>query len=123
VVGSRKSVIGFDGLVENPYQIEFSTTAVAIADAMQLVQPLPSATHIAIERNQGLVKEVEYLEIKRAIAEELILFAGDSVSVVSDKIQGSIGVQIEGEHLGQAQYVLSYGAKLSDLLAQSKLSE
>lgn len=123
VVGSRKSVIGFDGLVENPYQIEFATTAVAIADAMQLVQPLPSATHIAIERNQGLVKEVEYLEIKRAIAEELILFAGDSVSVVSDKIQGSIGVQIEGEHLGQAQYVLPYGAKLSDLLAQIKLSE
>lgn len=123
VVGSRKSVIGFDGLVENPYQIEFSTTAVPIAAAMQLVQPLPSATHIAIERNQGLVKEVEYLEIKRAIAEELILFAGDSVSVVSDKIQGSIGVQIEGEHLGQAQYVLPYGAKLADLLVQIKLSE
>lgn len=123
VVGSRKSVIGFDGLVENPYQIEFSTTAVPIAAAMQLVQPLPSATHIAIERNQGLVKEVEYLEIKRAIAQELILFAGDSVSVVSDKIQGSIGVQIEGEHLGQAQYVLPYGAKLSDLLVQIKLSE
>lgn len=123
VVGSRKSVIGFDGLVENPYQIEFNTNAVKIADAMALVQPLPSATHIAIERNQGLIKEVEYLEIDLAIANQVMLFAGDTVSVVSDKIQGSIGVQIEGEHLGQAQYVLPYGARLSDLLAQIKLSE
>lgn len=123
VVGSRNSVIGFDGLVENPYQIEFATEAVTIAEAMALVQPLPSATHIAIQRNQGLVKQVEYLDIKQAIADDIMLFAGDSVRVISDKIQGSIGVQIEGEHLGQAQYVLPYGAKLSDLLAQIKVSE
>ncbi len=123
VVGSRNSVIGFDGLVENPYQIEFATEAVTIAEAMALVQPLPSATHIAIQRNQGLVKQVEYLEIKQAIADQIMLFAGDSVRAISDKIQGSIGVQIEGEHLGQAQYVLPYGAKLSDLLAQIKVSE
>jgi hypothetical protein len=84
---------------------------------------LPSATHIAIQRNQGLVKQVEYLEIKQAIADQIMLFAGDSVRAISDKIQGSIGVQIEGEHLGQAQYVLPYGAKLSDLLAQIKVSE
>lgn len=123
VVGSRKSVINFSGMVENPYQIEFATEAVELSQALQLVQPLPSATHIAIERNQGLVKEVEYLNIEQAISDELMLFAGDSVSVVSDKIQGSIGVQVEGEHLGQAQYVLPYGARLSDLIAKIKPSE
>lgn len=122
VVGSRKSVINFTGVVKNPYQIEFVSKAVELSVALQLVQPLPSATHIAIERNQGLVKQVEYLNMKQALAERLMLFAGDSVAVVSDKIQGSIGVQVDGEHLGQAQYVLPYGAKLSDLIEKIKPS-
>ena len=123
IVGSRQTVINFTGLIENPYQVEFSTGAVKLSDALSLVQPLPNATHIAIERNQGLVKEVEYLDINQAIADEVILFAGDSVSVVSDKVQGSIGVQVEGEHLGQAQYVLPYGSTLSDLMTLIKPSK
>lgn len=123
IVGSRKSVIAFSGLVENPFQIEFTTQAVELSQALALVQPLPSATHIAIARNQGLVKEVEYLNIKQAIAEQVMLFAGDEVNVVSDKIRGSIAVLVSGEHLGQAQYVLPYGAKLADLLVQIKPSE
>ena len=123
VVGSRKSVINFSGLVENPYQVEFNTQAVELSQALNLVQPLPNATHIAIERNQGLVKEVEYLNIHQAIADELMLFAGDSVSVVADKSRGSIAVLVEGEHSGQAQYVLPYGASLSDLMALIKPSD
>ena len=33
VVGSRKSVINFSGMVENPYQIEFATEAVELSQA------------------------------------------------------------------------------------------
>lgn len=116
IVGSRKSVIGFSGLVENPFQIEFFNQQVTIKDALAIVQPLASATHIAIERNQGLIKQVEYTEISKAIDQELILYKGDSVTVVADKIQGSIGIKVGGEHKGRAQYVLPYGATLSDLL-------
>ena len=82
---------------------------------MAIVQPLPSATHLAIERNQGLIKHVEYIEIANA-TDNIHLMSGDSVNVVSDKIQGSIAVQVQGEHLGQSQHVLAYGAKLADLL-------
>ena len=116
VVGSRKSVISFSGLVENPFQIEFFNEQVSIIDALEIVQPLARATHIAIERNQGLVKEVEYFEITKAIEQKLIFYKGDSITVVADKIQGSIGIKVEGEHKGRAQYVLPYGATLSDLL-------
>ena len=123
VVGSRKSVVNFSGLVENPFQIEFGDTEIALENALQVVQPLPNATHITVERNQGLVKQVEYHDIVDALAQELVLFAGDSVSVVSDKSRGSIGVMVEGEHLGRAQYVLPYGAKLADLLPLIQPSE
>lgn len=116
VVGSRKYVINFEGLVENPYQMEFSSDTVPLSVALKLVNPRPEATHISIARNQGLVREVEYLPISEALNNNLQLYAGDQVAVVADKSQGSIGVIVEGEHQGQAQYVLPYGAKLSDLL-------
>lgn len=123
VVGSRQFVISFEGLVENPFQIEFATKAVTLSEAMALVQPLPSATHIAIERNQGLIKEVEYINIADALEQQLILNADDNVRFVADKIQGSIGVQVEGEHSGQAQYVLPYGAKMADLLRLVQIND
>jgi protein involved in polysaccharide export with SLBB domain len=123
IVGSRNSVISFAGLVEKPYQVEFINNAVPLSEAIALVQPLPSATHIAIERNQGLVKQAEYLNLDQALANEVFLFNGDSVNVVSDKVRGTIAVLVNGEHQGQAQYVLPYGAKLADLMALIKPSE
>lgn len=116
IVGSRKSVIGFRGLVENPFQIEFENEEVDIIDALKIAQPLSNATHIAVERNQGLIKEVEYSEISEAIDQEMILFEGDVVSLIADKIQGSIGVEVDGEHNGRSQYVLPYGSSLANLL-------
>lgn len=123
IVHSRQHVIDFSGLVENPYQVEFNRSQVLLTEALQMVQPLPNATHLIIERNQGLIKQVEYLEISKAIEQKVMLLAGDSINAVSDKIQGTIGVQVQGEHLGQAQYVLPYGAKLSDLLPQIQPSD
>lgn len=123
VVGSRQYVINFEGLVENPFQLEFSSEQVPLEIALKLVNPHPEATHISIARNQGLVREVEYLPLDEAIENKLLLFAGDQVSIVADKSQGSIGILVEGEHLGQAQYVLPYGAKLSDLLPLLKPSQ
>lgn len=122
-VHSRQYVIGFSGLVENPFQVEFQEGEVPLTDVLDIVQPLPSATHLAIERNQGLIKQVEYLEISSALEKDTLLMSGDNVKAVSDKVQGSIGVQVQGEHLGQAQYVLPYGAKLADLLLLIKASD
>ncbi|MDG2472671.1 MAG: polysaccharide export protein [Pseudomonadales bacterium] len=122
-VPSRQNVIGFSGLVEKPYHVEFEQEQVLLSYALNIVQPFPNATHLAIERNQGLIKQVEYLDISSALKNETILFSGDSVNVVSDKVQGSIGVQVKGEHKGQGQYVLPYGSKLADLLPLIQLSE
>ena len=123
VVGSRQYVISFEGLMENPFQLEFPTEQVSLEAALKLVNPHPEATHISIARNQGLVKEVEYHALDDALVRKLKLYAGDEVSIVADKSQGSIGVIVEGEHLGQAQHVLPYGARLSDLLPLLKPSQ
>ena len=103
---SRQNVITFSGLVENPYQIEFLEQEVNLKDALDIVRPLPIATHLAIDKNQGLIKEVQYIDISQALEEKISLKSGDAVNIVSDKIQGTIGIQVQGEHSGQAQYVL-----------------
>jgi len=123
VVGSRQSVIQFDGLVENPYQIEFRDARVPLGNALEIVDPLPQATHISIERNSGISREVEYMQINLALESEITLQAGDMVSFVADKTQSTIGIMVDGEHLGQAQYVLPYGSKLGDLIPLLKPSE
>ncbi len=126
LVNSRQNVVNFSGLVENPYQIEFSEESLSLEQALEIVDPLPSATHISIERNTGLTKEVEYLEIDQALASGVTLLSGDTASLVADKSQSTIGIIVEGEHLGQAQYVLPYGSRLGDLiplLTPSQLSD
>jgi len=123
LVGSRQNVVNFSGLVENPYQIEFSSKSISLADALKIVDPLPLATHISIERNTGLRSEVEYLEIASALESNIELLSGDSASLVADKSQSTIGIIVEGEHLGQAQYVLPYGSRLGDLIPLLRPSE
>ena len=120
---SRQNVITFSGLVENPYQIEFLEQEVNLKDALEIVRPLPIATHLAIDKNQGLIKEVQYIDISQALEEKISLKSGDAVNIVSDKIQGTIGIQVQGEHSGQAQYVLPYGAKLEDLISEIEFSD
>jgi len=123
VVGSRKYTLSFEGLAENPFQIEFDQPEIPLTEALSIVKPLPQATHISIERNTGLTRQAEYLELIAAKEADISLMAGDKISIISDKSQATINVLIEGEHLGQAQYILPYGAKLGDLVSQLNPSE
>ena len=116
VVNARQSVAVFDGMVENPVQIEFSGNEVSLQQALALVGAMPEATHVRIARNQQAKRNVDYLPLKQAAA--VTLSSGDEVTVVSDKMPGTISVSVEGEHSGQAVYVLPYGSDIEDLMAQ-----
>ncbi len=70
-----------------------------------------------------MTSEVEYLEIASALESNIELLSGDSASLVADKSQSTIGIIVEGEHLGQAQYVLPYGSRLGDLIPLLRPSE
>ena len=116
IVGPRQYVVEFQGLVENPRQIEFNRTRVALSDALLLARPMPSATHVLIQRNSRADQLSEYLPLSQA--GRVQLNPGDAVTLAADKSQATITVQLEGEHRGRDQYVLPYGATLGDLLQQ-----
>ncbi|WOG29994.1 polysaccharide biosynthesis/export family protein [Endozoicomonas sp. 8E] len=116
VVNTRQGVAAFDGLVENPVQIEFANGQTALKDALDMVGVLPEATHVRIARNQMAKRNVEYLPIAKTA--DVQLQSGDEVTVVSDKMPGTISVSVEGEHNGQAVYILPYGSTIKDLMAR-----
>ena len=121
VVNTRQGVAAFHGLVENPVQIEFAGGEIALKDALQMVGVMPEATHVRIARNQLAKRNVEYLPLSEAL--DVTISSGDEVSVVSDKMPGTISVTVEGEHSGQAIYVLPYGSTINDLMARLKPNE
>ncbi len=116
VVNSRQSTAMFSGLVENPVQVEFSGSRILLEDALAMVGPMPSATHVRIARNQTAKRNVEYLPLSQARG--IYLEDGDEVSVVADKMPGTISVSVEGEHGGQAVYILPYGSTINDLMSR-----
>ena len=118
IVNSRKSTAVFSGLVENPVQIEFKERRILLADALNIVGRLPSATHARIVRNKTVKRNVEYFPLNKI--QGVYLDDGDEVSVVADKMPGTISVSVEGEHGGQAIYILPYGSTIEDLLKRLK---
>jgi len=116
VVKAAKSRAQVSGLVLNPYVFEFEGDQIAAADLFALAGPQPQVTHARITRNNLVKNEVTYVPV--AEAEKLQIFPGDVVELMSDKVQGTISVRIEGEHFSQKEYVVPYGAKLGDLLGR-----
>lgn len=103
------------GDVQNRYAFEFADEQTTVGALLDLARPYPQATHVRINRNNRAKTEIEYLDIARAA--ESVVYPGDVVEVVSDKLQGTISVRVEGEHNGAQEYVLPYGASLGQLLS------
>ena len=118
IVNPRKSTVAFSGLVENAVQIEFSKPQMRLKDALNIVGLLPSATHARIVRNKTAKRNVEYFPLNKIGG--IYIDHGDEVSVVADKMPGTISVSVEGEHGGQAVYILPYGSTVEDLLKRIK---
>ena len=120
-VTSRKKIVMVLGLAENAKQFEFVGPEFNGADLMKLAKPFPRATHVRVTRNTGTVRNVEYYPLETASS--LRLFNGDEVEFTADKRPGTITVRVEGEHLGQQEYELPYGARLGELTKQIAFNE
>ena len=110
-VKARAAVMGD---VQNANAFEFVGKSIRAADILALARPNAQATHVRISRNNRERTEIEYIEIDRV--EDVTVFPGDVLEVVSDKLQGTISVRVEGEHNSAQEFVLPYGATLGELL-------
>jgi len=109
------------GAVQNANLFEFKGKSIKAAELFAYARPQPHATHFRISRNYRTKTEVEYVPLSEADAVDV--FPGDALEVTSDKIQGTISVRVEGEHLSAQEFILPYGATLGDLLSQVRMGE
>lgn len=110
---SRAAVLGD---VENQNAFEFAAKEITAAELLKLARPKPQATHVRISRNNRTKTEVDYIAIDAVLPETI--YPGDVLEVVSDKLQGTISVRVEGEHNSAQEFIMSYGATLGQLLSK-----
>lgn len=116
VVGPRKHQVTVSGEVFNPYVFEIASEKEAAQNILKLARARPSATFMSVLRSRGQERTAEYHRLDRV--EGVTLEDGDEVIVYADKYPGTIFVRVEGAHTGQRAFVLPYGAKAKDVLAQ-----
>lgn len=112
-VQSRTAVVGD---VQNRNAFEFIGDSISGSDLLALARPNAQATHVRINRNNRERTEIEYLPIQDVAG--VTVFPGDVLEVVSDKLQGTISVRVEGEHNSSQEFVLPYGATMGDLMSR-----
>jgi protein involved in polysaccharide export with SLBB domain len=120
-VSARQKTVTVSGLAENAKRFEFSGSELQGAELVKLAKPLPSATHVRVIRNTGIIRNMEYYPLDQT--PNLRLFNGDEAQFTADKRQGTITVRVEGEHQSQQEYQLQYGTKLGELLKRIEFSE
>lgn len=112
-VKSRSAVIGD---VQNKNAFEFIGDRISAPELLSLARPNAQATHVRISRNNRERTEIEYVAIENV--SDVTIYPGDVLEVVSDKLQGTISVRVEGEHTSSQEFVLPYGATMGELLSR-----
>lgn len=113
-VTGRKKTVNVTGMAQNAKRFEFTAEGVTISEIVAMARPQAAATHVRVTRNTGAVRNTEYYPLDDVSA--VILKNGDELQFTADKKPGTITVRLEGEHEGAQEYVLPYGARLSELI-------
>jgi len=100
---------------------DFSDKTRTVADLINITKPNAAATHVRVIRNTGSIKNIEYYPLGDAAS--VALQNGDELEFTADKKPGSITVRVEGEHNSAQEYVMPYGARMSQLLAQIQFTD
>ena len=120
-VPPRQQMVKVSGLADNAKRFEFAGESRSVADLLPLAKPKAAATHVRVVRNTGALRNVEYYPLVEAA--RVTLQSGDELEFTADKKPGTITVRVEGEHQSAQEYVLPYGARLSELLQRVQYSE
>ena len=116
VVQPRRSVVTVTGEAQNPYLFELRQPEVPASELLRFALPKASATHLSIVRNTGVELKSEYHPLGRA--DQIMVRAGDLVTLTADKYPTTLLVRIDGAQRGERSIVLPNGATLKDLMAR-----
>ena len=114
VVSGRHNSVRVTGEVFNSYGFEFMTPVISAAELLRLARPRPDATHVSVVHKTGTEQFGEYHPIDEL--DEVLLAAGDEMSVVADRTVRTILVRVDGAVESSHVLTLPYGSRLRDAL-------
>lgn len=120
LVAARQFSARVGGAVTNVNVFELPSAEVGADEILALARPKAGATHFAIVRQLGSERRSEYHPIETA--KSVRINNGDEITVMSDRVPGTLLVRIDGAHRGPRTVVLPYGARLKDAMAQMILA-
>lgn len=102
------------GEVKSAYRYEMKGRVHLGQDLVDLANPYPDVTHVAVEGVRNGVPYLNYLSLQEF--RTTAIRDGDRVSFQRGTIGDSLALQIEGQHKGQREMVVPIGTKLVDVL-------
>jgi len=120
LVGSRGNTITIQGDVINPGRFEFAGTQAPLDRLLALAAPNPESTNISIRRSRSGSSQAFAFPLTDAPNHPVE--SGDIIQVSNHNISKNILVTITGEHAGEQNIVLPYGAVLSQALDKIVIS-
>ena len=113
-VRPRGNTVQVEGLVAWPKRFEFFGNS-NLQDVLALAQSTAAATHARVTRQSGARRETLVYPPDTDLS-QISVVAGDQIEVYADRPFGTVLVRVTGEHEGDSQLVLPYGASLVDAL-------
>lgn len=114
LVGERKDTVTVRGELARAAVVEFDREIDA-RELIRLVRPKAKASHIRVTHQSEQRIQSEYIAFEDL--DGFRLTGGDQVEIVADKRFQTISVRIQGEHAGEQEIILPYGATLDQAVS------
>lgn len=114
LVSPVHQAVSVQGDVRGNYRFEFSKRNTLGRELVEISRPHPSVTNVALSGSRNSLPWSAYLTLREFAQTELL--DGDIVRFVTDSPSPTIGVTIEGSHLGNSNFPVIRGARLQELL-------
>jgi protein involved in polysaccharide export with SLBB domain len=114
LVNSVQNFIEVEGDVNRPYTFELLGNAVTVKDIMEYIMPKPTANSFMLSSWKNMQESTKKYALDQA--SQVYVKNGEKLKFYSNYYINSVGIHIEGEHIGDNDITVQKGTTLYDVL-------
>ncbi len=115
-----KNFIEVDGDVNRPYIFELLNQYSTVQDVMRFIMPKPTANSFMLTRWKNSIETTKDYKLDQASFVEV--HNGEKLKFFSNYYVNTIGIELEGEHIGPKNITVKKGTTLFQLLSKTKFT-
>ena len=119
-VNSVKNFIEVEGDVNRPYIFELLNHYSTVQDVMRFIMPKPTANSFMLTTWKNAIETTKDYKLDQASLVEV--HNGEKLKFFSNYYVNTIGIELEGEHIGPKNITVKKGTTLFKLLSKTKFT-